>query len=64
MSLSKPLPNKKNALKAPSRNAQLKALKKETERELYDMIERLLDLPMHKRTHFLRRKLPGGGSAL
>jgi hypothetical protein len=32
-------------------------------RELYEMIERLLDLPMHKRTPFLRRKLPVGGSA-
>ncbi len=29
-----------------------------------DMIERLLAKPMCERTHFLRKRLPGGGSSL
>lgn len=32
--------------------------------EWIDMIERLLRKPMNKRTHFLRKRLPGGGSCL
>ncbi len=32
--------------------------------ELLRMIRRLLALPMEKRTHFLRVRLPGGGSCL
>jgi hypothetical protein len=43
---------------------QLKALKKENERILIEQIRRRLALPMNRRTHFLRKRLPGGGSCL
>jgi hypothetical protein len=43
---------------------ELEALKLETDRNLVEQIRRLLALPMNKRTHFLRRRLPGGGSSL
>lgn len=36
----------------------------ESEIALTEMIQRLLKLPMNKRTHFLRVRLPGGGSCL
>jgi hypothetical protein len=39
-------------------------LRRESERALVDQIRRLLALPRSKRTHFLRKRLPGGGSAL
>jgi hypothetical protein len=48
----------------PSRKAQLAALKRESERDLREQIRRLLALPMEKRTHFLRARLPFGGSAI
>jgi len=38
--------------------------RKESERLELDQIRRLLALPMNKRTHFLRVRLPGGGSSL
>jgi hypothetical protein len=50
--------------KAADRQAQLESLRRESDHELRDMIARLLAKPMHERTHFLRRRLPGGGSAL
>jgi hypothetical protein len=50
--------------KAVSRRATLAALRKESERDLIDQIRRLLALPMHKRVHFLRVRVPGGGSTL
>ena len=34
------------------------------EQDLVDMIRANLALPMHKRTHFLRKRLPNGGSTL
>lgn len=40
------------------------ALRAESERDLVAMIRRLLAVPMAERTHFLRVRLPGGGSAL
>jgi len=42
----------------------LRALEKENERAIREQIRRLLSLPMNKRTHFLRVRLPGGGSSL
>lgn len=40
------------------------ALKAESERQLDDLIQRRLALPLEKRMNFLRRRLPGGGSSL
>lgn len=50
--------------KKSTRNKRLDALKKETERALLEQIRHLLSLPMHRRTHFLRVRLPHGGSSL
>ena len=47
-----------------SRVAELAALKRESERVLREQVRRLLSKPMSERTHFLRVRLPGGGSAL
>ena len=40
------------------------ALRREAERALGEQIRRLLALPPERRTNFLRRRLPGGGSVL
>ena len=40
------------------------ALKKESDRALVELIRRRLALPPAKRTHFLRVRLPNGGTAL
>lgn len=40
------------------------ALKLESERVVLERIRRLLRLPMHQRTHFLRVRGPGGASYL
>jgi hypothetical protein len=50
--------------KRNDRSNQLKALKKESERNLIEQIRRQLALPMNRRTSFLRKRLPGGGSCL
>lgn len=50
--------------KERSRAAELAALKKESEAALRDQIRRQLAKPMGERTHFLRVRLPGGGSSL
>jgi len=50
--------------KRKAKNEKLKALKKENERNLIEQIRRLLALPMNRRTNFLRKRLPGGGSCL
>jgi hypothetical protein len=42
----------------------LAALKRESDRQLDDLIRRRLALPLEQRMHFLRRRLPGGGSSL
>ena len=49
-----------------SRRRQLAALKRESEREMAELIRRRLDMPIEKRTHFLRvrQPLPRGGSCL
>jgi hypothetical protein len=46
------------------REAQLAALRKESELALDDLIRRRLALPVEKRLNFLRVRLPGGGSHL
>jgi hypothetical protein len=46
------------------RKKQLKDLRRESDRQLTEHIRRQLALPMNRRTHFLRKKLPGGGSCL
>jgi hypothetical protein len=51
--------------KAPSsKKASLDALRKEADRAELEQIRNLLALPMNRRTHFLRVRLPNGGSAL
>ncbi len=50
--------------KPPSRRKKLAALKAESDRELIDMIRRLLAKPMNQRTHFLRKRIGFRGSAL
>lgn len=52
------------ASSAKKRAATLRALRRESERALVEQICRLLALPIDQRTHFLRVRLPGGGSAL
>jgi hypothetical protein len=55
---------KRQKPKRPPRGEVLRNLRKENERATIDQIRRLLALPMNKRTHFLRIRLPFGGSAL
>ena len=50
--------------KREDRSKQLKALKKESERNLIEQIRRQLALPIDRRTNFLRKKPSGGGSCL
>ena len=47
-----------------SRRAKLAAVRREGERALREMIRRWQALPPEKRTNFLRKRLPGGGSAI
>jgi hypothetical protein len=47
-----------------SKAARLRALRRESDAALVAQIRRLLALPIEERTHFLRVRLPGGGSAL
>ena len=63
MSLSKPLKNKP-ALPLTKRERDLELMRQYSEQDMLDMIRAHLALPMHKRTHFLRKQLPNGGSAL
>ena len=48
----------------PTRAERLAALRRESDVALREQIRRLLALPIEERTHFLRVRLPGGGSAL
>jgi hypothetical protein len=50
--------------KQKSRKTELEELRKESDRAEREQIRLLLSLPMNKRTHFLRLRLPNGGSAL
>jgi hypothetical protein len=47
-----------------TRQKKLEALKRESERALREQIQRLLRKPANQRTHFLRKRLGGGASAL
>ena len=65
MSLSEHSPNKpKPARKPTKREIELEAMRQVWEQDLVAMIRANLALPMHKRTHFLRKRLPNGGSTL
>lgn len=46
------------------RKKQLRDLRRESTRHLTEQIRRQLALPMNRRTHFLRKRLPGGGPCL
>ena len=59
MSSSKP-----SAKKKTSRAEALEALKLESEKNLREQIERLLEKSMNERTHFLRKRIGLRGSAL
>lgn len=63
MSLNKPLKSKRER-KPSEREKALEAMRAGSEEELRQMIRRQLALPMHKRTNFLRYRLPNGGSCL
>ena len=54
----------KKTAKRPSRKEVLSALRKESDRELLDLIRRRLALPVEKRIHFFRVRRPGCGSHL
>ncbi len=47
-----------------SRAEALASLRAESDAQLTDLIRRRLALPLEKRTFFLRKRLPGGGSCL
>ncbi|MEN9664911.1 MAG: hypothetical protein RLZZ326_1274 [Planctomycetota bacterium] len=57
------MPPRKKQLSATRRQA-LAALARESDRQLDDLIRRRLAMPLEQRMHFLRRRLPGGGSSL
>ena len=50
--------------KRVTRNQQLAALKKESDLALRDMIRKLLDLPIERRTNFLRKRVGFRASCL
>lgn len=69
--MSSKKPRKKLLDKAPKaprkqtkREQELESMRQSSEQDLLDMIRANLALPMHKRTHFLRLRLPNGGSCL
>jgi hypothetical protein len=57
------MPTPKKKIFANRRQA-LAALARESDRQLDDLIRRRLAMPLEQRMHFLRRRLPGGGSSL
>ena len=56
------MPEKKPRSKA--RQNALDAVRKESDRQLEELIQRRLALPIDQRMNFLRKRLPGGGSCL
>jgi hypothetical protein len=56
--------HKRKGNQTRSRRAELAAVKRESEAGLREQIRSLLRKPMAERTHFLRKRLPGGGSTL
>jgi hypothetical protein len=62
-SLKKTSKSKKTS-KPTKRDLALAAMQEGSEQELREMIRRQLALPMNQRTHFLRLRLPNGGSRL
>jgi hypothetical protein len=62
MSLKKP--SKNPAKKRPTRTEKLAVMREGSEQDLLDLIRFRLSLPVHQRTNFLRKRLPGGGSCL
>ena len=65
ISMSSKEPSKSSKTRKPTqRELALEAMRQGSEQELTDMIRRQLALPMEKRTHFLRMRLPNGGSCL
>ena len=61
---SSELSKSKKTAKPAQRDLALETMRQTSERELTLMIRRQLALPMNKRTHFLRKRLPNGGSCL
>jgi hypothetical protein len=59
--LEMPAPKKKISA---NRRKALAALARESDRQLDDLIRRRIAMPLEQRMHFLRRRLPGGGSSL
>jgi hypothetical protein len=54
----------RSATAIAKRNQALTSLKLESDRQLEALILRRLALPLKGRMHFLRKRLPGGGSCL
>jgi hypothetical protein len=50
--------------KKTSKRRAKTALRRESDRALVEQIRRLRALPMNRRTNFLRKRMPGGGTAL
>jgi hypothetical protein len=61
---SKPPETKSNHAVTSDRESPGPAMPDLSEDELRHMIRQLLDKPMRERMHFLRVRLPNGGSAL
>ena len=50
--------------RSEARRSALDAIRKESDRQLEELIRRRLALPIEQRMNFLRKRLPGGGSCL
>ena len=53
-----------NLRKLKALAASLDAMRKESDRQLEELIRRRLAMPVEQRMNFLRKRLPGGGSCL